>query len=179
MALSNSFTYNDLLDAGSGKLFGPDGPQLPAPPMLMFDRVKHISGKGGSYNRGEIVAELDIRPDLWFFDCHFKGDPVMPGCLGVDALWQLVGFFLGWRGGKGKGRALGAGDIKFMGQVRPTAQRVTYNVSIRRSKISSASIAFADGLVYSDQRLVYDCRGLKVGLFDQSSLAAMDQGGDS
>ena len=176
MAQSSSYTYDELIAAGRGTLFGPKGPQLPAPPMLMFDRISHISDKGGSYNKGEIVAELDIHPDLWFFGCHFEGDPVMPGCLGVDALWQLVGFFLGWRGGEGKGRALGSGDIKFTGQVRPTAKKVTYNISIRRSKISSASIAFADGLVYVDQRLVYDCRGLRVGLFNQESLEAM--GGD-
>ena len=170
MTANNHFDYEDLLAAGRGELFGADGPQLPLPPMLMFDRVKHISDRGGAYNRGEIVAELDIHPDLWFFPCHFQGDAVMPGCLGVDALWQLVGFFLGWRGGKGKGRALGAGEIKFTGQVRPTAKRVTYNISIRRSKISAASIAFADGLVYVDDRLVYDCKGLRVGLFNEESL---------
>lgn len=175
MANSSSFSYDDLIAAGRGELFAPDGPQLPLPPMLMFDRITHISDKGGSYNKGEVVAELDIRPDLWFFPCHFEGDAVMPGCLGVDALWQLVGFFLGWRGGKGKGRALGAGDIKFTGQVRPTATTVRYHISIRSSKISSASIAFGDGLVYVDNRLVYDCRGLRVGLFDQASLEAMDQ----
>ena len=172
---ANSFSHEDLLSAGRGELFGPKGPQLPLPPMLMFDRIVHIAERGGSYNKGEVVAELDIHPDLWFFPCHFEGDPVMPGCLGVDALWQLVGFFLGWRGGEGKGRALGAGEIKFTGQVRSTASKITYNISIRRSKISSASIAFADGLVYVNQRLVYDCRGLRVGLFNQESLEAMDK----
>ena len=175
MASSSSFSYDDLIAAGRGKLFGPEGPRLPLPPMLMFDRITHISDKGGSYNKGEVSAELDVRPDLWFFSCHFEGDAVMPGCLGVDALWQLVGFFLGWRGGKGRGRALGAGEIKFTRQVRPTAHKINYNISIRRSKISSASVAFADGLVYVDNRLVYDCRSLRVGLFDQASLEAMDQ----
>ena len=166
----NQFDYDDLIKAGQGTLFGPKGPQLPAPPMLMFDRITHIDEVGGTYDKGKIVAELDIRPDLWFFPCHFEGDAVMPGCLGVDALWQLVGFFLGWRGGEGKGRALGAGDIKFTGQVRPTAKTVRYEISIRRSKIGGASIAFGDGLVYVDDRLVYDCKGLRVGLFSQESL---------
>ena len=174
MAKATSFSYDDLLAAGRGDLFGPKGPQLPAPPMLMFDRIVHISDRGGSYNKGEVVAELDIHKDLWFFLCHFHGDAVMPGCLGVDALWQLVGFFLGWRGGEGKGRALGSDDIKFTGQVRPIVSKVSYHISIRRSKVSSASIAFADGLVYADQRLVYDCKKLRVGLFDQKSLEAMN-----
>ncbi|MGB0718394.1 MAG: bifunctional 3-hydroxydecanoyl-ACP dehydratase/trans-2-decenoyl-ACP isomerase, partial [Alphaproteobacteria bacterium] len=137
-------------------------------------RITQISSEGGSYGRGEVIAELDINPDLWFYPCHFEGDPVMPGCLGVDALWQLVGFYIGWLGGEGKGRALGAGDIKFTGQVRPTVKTVTYKISIRRAKVSAASIAFADGLVYADDRLVYDCKGLRVGLFNATSLEALD-----
>ncbi len=175
MAQKSSYSYKELISAGRGELFAPRGPQLPLPPMLMFDRICVISKTGGTYNRGQVVAELDIRPDLWFYPCHFQQDPVMPGCLGVDALWQLVGFYLGWLGGEGKGRALGAGEIKFVGQVRPTARKVSYKVSIRRAKISGASIAFADGLVYGDDHLVYDCRGLRVGLFNQESLEAMDQ----
>ena len=175
MALANAFDNDDLIRAGQGTLFGPLGPQLPLPPMLMFDRITQIDQEGGTHGRGQVIAELDIRPDLWFFGCHFEGDPVMPGCLGVDALWQLVGFYLGWRGGLGKGRALGSGDIKFTGQVRPTAKVVRYQISIRRAKMSSASIAFADGQVYVDDKLVYDCRGLRVGLFDQQSLEAMDR----
>ena len=175
MVRPNSYTYDDLIAAGEGKLFGPEGPQLPLPPMLMFDRITHIAGDGGLHGHGRVIAELDIHPELWFYRCHFQDDPVMPGCLGVDALWQLVGFFLGWRDGKGKGRALGAGDVKFTGQVRPTIQVVRYDISIRRSKISSASIAFADGLVFADERLVYDCRGLRVGLFNKAALQAMEQ----
>ncbi len=175
MAQQSSYSYEELISAGRGELFAPLGPQLPLPPMLMFDRISTIAKTGGTYNRGQVVAELDIRPDLWFYPCHFQQDPVMPGCLGVDALWQLAGFYLGWLGGEGKGRALGAGEIKFVGQVRPTVGKVIYKISIRRAKISGASIAFADGLVYADQNLVYDCRGLRVGLFTQESLEAMDQ----
>ena len=175
MGQKNSYTYEDLISAGRGELFAPLGPQLPLPPMLMFDRICNIARTGGKYNRGQIVAELDISSDLWFYPCHFQQDAVMPGCLGVDALWQLVGFYLGWLGGEGKGRALGAGEIKFVGQVRPSVKKVIYEVSIRRAKISSASIAFADGLVYADSRIVYDCKGLRVGLFTQKSLEALDQ----
>jgi len=119
----NSYTYDDLIKCGNGELFGPGNAQLPQPPMLMFDRITHISTEGGEYGKGEIIAELDINPDLWFFQCHFNEDPVMPGCLGVDAMWQLIGFYLGWLGGPGRGRALGSGSIKFTGQVLPAAKK--------------------------------------------------------
>ena len=128
----NSFSREELLSCGRGELFGPGNAQLPLPNMLMVDRVASITEDGGAYGKGQIVAELDISPDLWFFECHFPGDPVMPGCLGLDAMWQLVGFYLGWKGGLGRGRALGVGELKFTGQVLPTAKKVTYKIDIKR-----------------------------------------------
>jgi 3-hydroxyacyl-[acyl-carrier protein] dehydratase/trans-2-decenoyl-[acyl-carrier protein] isomerase len=124
----NSYTYEELIECGHGKTFGEGNAKLPLPPMLMFDRIVSITADGGKHGKGQIIAELDVRPDLWFFDCHFEGDPVMPGCLGLDAMWQLIGFFLGWSGGPGRGRALGAGEIKFTGEVLPTAKLVTYRM---------------------------------------------------
>ena len=147
MSKQNSFTYEELLQCSRGELFGPGNAQLPAPNMLMIDRITHICGTGGKYGKGEIVAELDINPDLWFFGCHFEGDPVMPGCLGLDAMWQLVGFYLGWQGNPGRGRALGSGDVKFFGQVLPTAKKVTYNIHIKRTINRSLILAIADGTV--------------------------------
>jgi 3-hydroxyacyl-[acyl-carrier protein] dehydratase/trans-2-decenoyl-[acyl-carrier protein] isomerase len=146
-------------------LFGEGGPRLPIPDMLMMDRVTLISDEGGEFGKGEIVAELDVNPDLWFFKCHFTGDPVMPGCLGVDALWQLVGFFLGWCGAKGRGRALGAGKVKFAGQVLPTAKLVTYRLDIKRKITRKLVLAIADGTVSVDGREIYRAEDLRVGLF--------------
>ncbi|SEH92898.1 Beta-hydroxyacyl-(acyl-carrier-protein)dehydrata se FabA [Bathymodiolus azoricus thioautotrophic gill symbiont] len=130
--MQNSFSYEELMKCGNGELFGLGNAQLPQPPMLMFDRITHISSEGGEYGKGEIIAELDINSDLWFFQCHFNDDPVMPGCLGVDAMWQLVGFYLGWLGGPGRGRALGSGNIKFTGQVLPSAKKITYRINLSR-----------------------------------------------
>jgi len=165
MKNKNSFSREELLQCGHGELFGPGNARLPLPNMLMMDRVTHISGEGGTYGRGEIIAELDINPDLWFFKCHFEGDPVMPGCLGVDAMWQLVGFFLGWRGNPGRGRALGSGQIKFSGQVLPDAQKVTYTLNMKRVIERKLVMGIADGTVAVDGREIYTANDLRVGLF--------------
>ena len=161
----NSFSYEDLLTCSRRELFGPGNAQLPAPNMLMLDRVSHIAENGGSYGKGEIQAELDIKPDLWFFDCHFKGDPVMPGCLGLDAMWQLVGFYLGWSGHPGRGRALGVGEVKFTGQVLPTAKEVTYQINIRRVIARDLVLGIADGALSVDGKEIYTAKNLRVGLF--------------
>ena len=165
MTKQNAFTYEELLQCSRGELFGAGNAQLPAPNMLMMDRIVHISETGGKYGKGEIIAELDITPDLWFFACHFKGDPVMPGCLGLDAMWQLVGFFLGWLGNPGRGRALGSKEVKFFGQVLPTAKKLTYKIDIKRTINSSLILAIADGSVSVDGREIYSADGLRVGLF--------------
>ena len=139
--------------------------QLPAPPMLMFDRITEVNTTGGSFEKGEIVAEMDVNPELWFFKCHFLGDPIMPGCLGLDAMWQLLGFFLGWKGGLGKGRALGAGEVKFSGQVLPTSKRITYNIDLKRVIMRKLVMGIADASMSVDGRLIYQANDLKVGLF--------------
>ena len=163
----NSFNYEDLLACGRGELFN-EGPQLPLPPMLMFDRIVKIADTGGKYGKGEIVAELDVKPDLWFFTCHFKGDPVMPGCLGIDALWQMLGFFLGWLGSPGKGRALGIGEIKFSAQVLPTVKQIIYGIDIKRVMRSKLVLGVADGWLSADGTVIYRAKDLKVGLFRAS-----------
>ena len=161
----NSFDYEDLLACGRGELFGPGNPQLPLPPMLMFDRITEISDEGGEHGKGLLRAELDVKPDLWFFLCHFKGDPVMPGCLGLDALWQMVGFFLGWLGASGKGRALGLGDLKFSGQVLPSVKKVIYGIDLKRVMRSKLVLGIADGWLSADGAVIYRALDLKVGLF--------------
>ncbi len=165
MNIKSSYTRSELEACGSGDLFGPDTGKLPTGNMLMFDRIVEINGEGGSHNKGSVVAELDIRPDLWFFDCHFVDDPVMPGCLGLDALWQLCGFFLSWSGCKGKGRALGSGLVKFTGQILPTAKKVTFILNMKRVITRRLSMIIADGTVSVDGRVIYTADDLRVGLF--------------
>ena len=162
-----SFGYEDLLACGRGELFGAGNAQLPLPPMLMFDRISEISETGGEFGKGFIRAELDVKPDLWFFGCHFKGDPVMPGCLGLDALWQMVGFFLGWLGSQGRGRALGMGEVKFSGMVVPSVRKLVYNVDFKRVMRSKLVLGIADGWVSADGEVVFRASDLKVGLFKQ------------
>lgn len=164
----DAFDYQDLLRCARGELFGPGNAQLPLPPMLMFDRIAHISDHGGRHGRGEVLAQLDVRPDLWFFGCHFEGDPVMPGCLGLDAMWQLVGFYLGWIGGLGRGRALGADEVKFSGEVKPDARLVTYHVNIKRVIQRKLFMGIADASMDVDGRTIYAASGLRVGLFTNS-----------
>jgi len=161
----NSYERTELLACGRGQMFGDGNAQLPLPPMLMFDRITHISDKGGAYGRGEVIAELDIKPQQWFFTCHFKGDPVMPGCLGVDALWQLMGFFLGWKGGLGHGRALGSGEIRFTGQVTPDCKLVRFQLSLKRVVMRKLVMGIADGQVEADGKVIYTGKDLRVGLF--------------
>ena len=165
MNLPSTFTKDQLLDCGYGKLFGPGNAQLPVGNMLMVDRIIQIQTDGGEYNKGLVTAELDIHPDLWFFDCHFPGDPVMPGCLGLDAMWQLVGFFLGWRGNPGRGRALGAGEIKFTGQVQPDAKLVSYRLDLKRVIERKLVMGIADGSMSVDGEVIYTAKDLRVGLF--------------
>ena len=162
----NSFSYERLIDCANGDLFGEGNAQLPSPPMLMFDRITNINETGGIFQKGEIVAELDIKPELWFFDCHFKGDPVMPGCLGLDAMWQLVGFYLGWVGKPGKGRALGVNTVKFTGEVLKNVKIAKYQVNMKRIlKKEGAVVGLADGILFSDNKPIYEAENLKVGLF--------------
>lgn len=160
-----SLDKEELLKCGYGELFGPGNAQLPIPNMLMVDRINLISATGGRYGKGEIDAELNIHPDLWFFKCHFPGDPVMPGCLGLDAMWQLVGFFPAWLGNKGRGRALGVGEVKFTGQVLPSAKTVSYHIDIKRLITRKLVMSMADGSMSVDGRLIYTARDLRVGLF--------------
>ena len=165
MIQQSSYSYDDIIAHGNGELPNQDISRLPLPPMLMFDRISSITEDGGEFGKGKVVAELDVNPDLWFFECHFKGDPVMPGCLGLDAVWQLVGFFLSWRGGPGKGRALGVGDVKFTGQVEPTAKKVRYEIDMKRVISRRLYMGIADAKVYCDHELIYAMTDLKVGLF--------------
>ena len=155
----NSFEYEDLLACGPGELFGPGNAQLPLPPMLMFDRISEISETGGEFGKGLVRAELDVKPDLWFFGCHFKNDPVMPGCLGLDAMWQMVGFYLGWVGGEGRGS----------GQVLPNARKVVYQIDMKRVMRSKLVLGIADGWLSMDGEIIYRAKDLKVGLFKQGT----------
>jgi 3-hydroxyacyl-[acyl-carrier protein] dehydratase/trans-2-decenoyl-[acyl-carrier protein] isomerase len=159
------YEYEDLLACARGELFGPGNAQLPLPPMLMFDRITEVSATGGEYGKGVIRAELDVKSDLWFFGCHFKGDPVMPGCLGLDALWQMVGFFLGWTGGLGRGRALGLGELKLSGQVLPGVRKIVYQADIKRVMRSKLVLGIADGWLSADDAIIYRAKDLRVGLF--------------
>lgn len=163
----NSYAYEDLLRCGHGQLFGPGNAQLPLPPMLMFDRIDRIVEDGGENGKGEVVATLDIKPDLWFFDCHFEGDPVMPGALGLDAMWQLLGFFLGWLGAPGKGRALGVGEVKMANQVLPSAKQVVYRLNLKRVIMRKLVMGIADGVMEVDGEQAYAAKDLRVGLFTQ------------
>ena len=165
----SSYGYEDLLACGRGELFGPGNAQLPLPPMLMFDRITEISKDGGEAGLGKVVAEFDIKPDLWFFGCHFKGDPVMPGCLGLDALWQMTGFFLGWLGEPGRGRALGVGEVKLSGMVTPLVKRVTYEVEITRLILRRLKMAVSNGIMKADGETVYQVTDMKVGLFQPAA----------
>jgi 3-hydroxyacyl-[acyl-carrier protein] dehydratase/trans-2-decenoyl-[acyl-carrier protein] isomerase len=164
----NSYNYEDLLTCGRGELFGPGNAQLPLPPMLMFDRISEVTEQGGAHGKGQIVAELKVagNPALdWFWACHFKGDPVMPGCLGLDALWQLTGFFLGWLGAPGKGRALGVGEVKFSGMVVPSVKKIEYVVDMKRIILRKLKLAIADGVMKADGAVIYQATDLRVGLF--------------
>ena len=165
----NSYTYDELINCGNGELFGPGNAKLPLPPMLMFDRITEINDNKGAFKKGSLKAELDIKKDLWFFDCHFKEDPVMPGCLGLDAMWQLLGFYLLWSGLPGIGRALGADNVKFFGQVLPNAKEVTYKIDIKRIINRGAIVGLADGEMFVDDRKIYTAEKLKVGLFKDPS----------
>ena len=168
MQTKNSFTKEELLKCGRGEMFGAGNAQLPLPPMLMVDRIISITSDGGTFGAGQIIAELDIKEDLWFFDCHFPGDPVMPGCLGLDAMWQLVGFYLGWKGGLGRGRALGAGDVKFTGQVLPTHKMITYKIDLKRVIMRKLVMGIADARMEVDGREIYVAQDLRVGLFTRT-----------
>jgi 3-hydroxyacyl-[acyl-carrier protein] dehydratase/trans-2-decenoyl-[acyl-carrier protein] isomerase len=170
-AMASSFEREDLLACARGELFGPGNAELPAPPMLMFDRISHISADGGQHGKGYVLAELDVDPSLWFFACHFIGDPVMPGCLGVDAMWQLVGFFLGWSGGPGRGRALGVGEVRFNGQVGPGVKRIVYRIDLKRVILRRLVLGVGDGVMEADGRPIYEAKDLRVGLFSAASLA--------
>ena len=161
----SSFSYDDLILCAKGELFGPGNPQLPMPPMLMCDRITSISDKGGNFGKGKIIAEFDIRPNLWFFECHFENDPVMPGCLGMDALWQLVGFYLGWSGGLGRGRAISVGQVKFSGQILPTAKKLTFKLHMKRVILRKLVLGIADGEVLCDGDSVFEAEDIRVGLF--------------
>lgn len=165
----NAYSLEELVECGYGRLFGPGKGVLPVDNMLMLDRITAINEDGGEFGRGKIIAELDIRPDLWFFNCHFPGDPVMPGCLGLDALWQLVGFWLCWSGREGKGRALGVGEVKFSGEVLPTSKLVTYELDITRTIDRRLTMGIANGTVAVDGREIYSTKSLKVGLFQSGA----------
>lgn len=162
----NSYLYDELINCGNGELFGPGNAKLPLPPMLMFDRIIEITDNNGAFNKGFIKAELDLRTDLWFFNCHFKDDPVMPGCLGLDAMWQLVGFYLGWLGNPGKGRALGVGTVKFIGEVTKNVKKIKYEINMKKIiSPGGTTVGLANGVVMADNKKIYSADSLKVGLF--------------
>ncbi|MBF0265245.1 MAG: 3-hydroxyacyl-[acyl-carrier-protein] dehydratase FabA [Gammaproteobacteria bacterium] len=165
----SSYTKEELLQCGHGEMFGPGNAQLPVPNMLMMDRIVNITSEGGAYGKGQITAELDITPELWFFDCHFPGDPVMPGCLGLDAVWQLIGFYLAWLGNPGHGRALGVGEVKFTGQVLPSAKKVSYNIDLSRVIARKLVMGIGDASMSVDGKVIYTMKDLKVGLFSDTS----------
>lgn len=167
MTKKTKYSYKELIECAHGRLFGPGNAQLPLPPMLMFDRITKISDEGGEYGKGELIAEMDVKPDLWFFKCHFEGDPVMPGCLGLDAMWQLVGFFLGWAGGLGKGRALGVGEVKFSDQVLETAKKLTYHINVKRVIMRKLVMGIADGVLKCDGEPVFEVKDMRVALFSR------------
>lgn len=169
MSRQSSFTREELLQCGRGEMFGPGNAQLPTPNMLMMDRILEISDNGGAAGKGHILAELDITPDLWFFDCHFPGDPVMPGCLGLDAMWQIIGFYLAWLGNPGHGRALGVGEVKFFGQVLPTAKKVTYKIELTRVITRKLVMGIGNGSMEVDGREIYSAKDLRVGLFTSTA----------
>ena len=168
----SSYEYEDLLACGRGELFGEGNAQLPLPPMLMFDRISKIEEEGGTHGKGIVVAEFEIKPDLWFFPCHFKGDPVMPGCLGLDALWQMLGFFLGWLGAPGRGRALSVGEVKFSGMVEPTVSKIEYVVDLKRVIRRNFTLGIGDGQLKADGTPIYSASNLRVGLFNESASGA-------
>ena len=170
---ASAFDYEALISCGRGELFGPGNAQLPLPPLLMFDRITSIGEDGGEHGKGHVRAELDVKPDLWFFACHFKGDPVMPGCLGLDALWQMLGFFLGWLGAQGRGRALQVGELKFSGMVLPTAKIVEYGVDLKRVLRSKLVLGIGDGWLKVDGTTIYRAKDLKVGLFQGTAEPAV------
>ncbi len=167
-----AFDKAALLECGHGRLFGPGNAQLPLPPMLMVDRIMEVTADGGAAGKGRLVAEFDVGPDNWFFGCHFEGDPVMPGCLGLDAMWQLVGFYLGWLGAPGRGRALGVGEVKFTGQVTPNVKLVRYEIDLKKVILRKLVLGVADGIVLADGQQIYAAKDLKVGLFSSEQLAA-------
>lgn len=169
MEKQHSFTHEELLKSGRGELYGPENAQLPLPNMLMTDRITHIADEGGLFGKGQIIAELDIHPELWFFACHFRGDPVMPGCLGLDAMWQLIGFYLCWMGGLGKGRALGCGEVKFTGQVLPTAKKITYKIDLKRVIMRRLVMGIGDATMEVDGKTIYEAKDLRVGLFTSTN----------
>jgi 3-hydroxyacyl-[acyl-carrier protein] dehydratase/trans-2-decenoyl-[acyl-carrier protein] isomerase len=165
----SSYSYEDLIQSGNDSPFGPGNAKLPLPPMLMMDRITDIQREGGAHDKGYMVAELDVNPDLWFFKCHFSGDPVMPGCLGLDALWQMVGFFLGWSGGQGRGRALGVGEVRFTGQVTPDVKKVEYRIDLKRIINRRLVLGIAQGEMRADGEVIYTTKDLRVGLFQPTA----------
>ncbi|HEY5703629.1 MAG TPA: 3-hydroxyacyl-[acyl-carrier-protein] dehydratase FabA [Gammaproteobacteria bacterium] len=165
MERKHSFTREELLSCGQGELFGEGNAQLPVPPMLMFDRITRISEDGGEFDKGQVIAELDIKPDHWFFQCHFVNDPVMPGCLGLDAMWQLIGFYLGWLGAPGRGRALGSGEVKFTGQVTPKHKKIVYQIDMKRVILRKLVMGVANASMSADSKIIYTAKDLRVGLF--------------